>query len=96
MNFSMLGVMILDSMGSQNLDWADSVDDKTSTFGYVFNLGSGAVTWTNKKQHVVSLSSIEEEYRAAIKVACEASWLHWMLADLHLSQVGLTTLLSNN
>eukprot|EP00253_Pinus_taeda_P013227 PITA_13227 len=51
-------------------DWAGSVDDRKSTAGYVFSLGSGAVTWTSKKQQAVALSSTEAEYRGAVK----ASW----------------------
>jgi hypothetical protein len=35
--------------GYTDSDWADSVDDRKSTSGYVFNLGTGAVTWTSKK-----------------------------------------------
>ena len=31
-------------------DWAGSVDDRKSTTGYVFSLGSGAITWASKKQ----------------------------------------------
>jgi hypothetical protein len=42
-------------------DWAGFVDDRKSTSRYVFSLGMGAVTWTNKKQHSIALSSIEEE-----------------------------------
>ena len=30
-------------------NWVDSVDDRKSTIGYVFNLGSSAVTRTSKK-----------------------------------------------
>jgi hypothetical protein len=45
--------------GYTNSDWAAWVDDKKSTFGYVFSLGIGAVTWTNKKQHAIALSSTE-------------------------------------
>eukprot|EP00253_Pinus_taeda_P003502 PITA_03502 len=32
--------------GYTDSDWAGSVDDRKSTAGYVFSLGSGAVTWT--------------------------------------------------
>ena len=41
--------------GYTDSDWAGSVDDKKSTSGYVFSLGTGAVTWTSKKQHAVAL-----------------------------------------
>ncbi|XP_059064641.1 secreted RxLR effector protein 161-like [Cryptomeria japonica] len=53
--------------GFTDSDWAGSVDDRKSTSGYVFNLGSGAVTRTSKKQQVVPLSSTEAEYRGAVK-----------------------------
>eukprot|EP00253_Pinus_taeda_P034867 PITA_34867 len=33
--------------GYTDFDWAGSVDDRKSTTGYVFSLGSGAVTWTS-------------------------------------------------
>jgi hypothetical protein len=65
-----------------DLDWAGSVGDKKSTSGYVFSLGMGAVTWTSKKQHPIALSSIEVEYRGALKGACEAIWLGRMLSDM--------------
>lgn len=62
-------------IGYTNSDWAGSVDDKKSTSGNVFSLGIGAVTWTIKKQQAVALSSIEAEYRGAVKAVCEAVWL---------------------
>ena len=47
--------------GYTDSDWVDSVDDRKSIVGYVFSLGSGAVTWTSKKQQAVALSSTEAE-----------------------------------
>eukprot|EP00253_Pinus_taeda_P032099 PITA_32099 len=82
--------------GYTDSDWAGSVDDRKSTAGYVFNLGSGAVTWTSKKQQAVALSSTEAEYRGAVKASCEAVWLRRMLADMHASQTGPTSLFCDN
>eukprot|EP00253_Pinus_taeda_P019033 PITA_19033 len=82
--------------GYTDSDWADSVDDRKSTAGYVFSLGSGAVTWTSKKQQAVALSSTEAEYRGAVKASCEAVWLRRMLADMHVSQTGPTSLFCDN
>ena len=56
--------------GFTDSDWAGSVDDKKSTSGYVFSLGSDSFTWTSKKQQVVSLSSIEAKYRGTAKARC--------------------------
>ena len=82
--------------GYTDSDWAGSVDDRKSTVGYVFSLGSGAVTWTSKKQQAVALSSTEAEYRGAVKASCEAIWLRRMLADMHVSQAGPTPLFCDN
>ncbi|XP_057858983.1 secreted RxLR effector protein 161-like [Cryptomeria japonica] len=59
-------------IGYTNSDWAGSVDDRKSTSGYVFSLGSGAVTWTSKKQQAMALSSTKAKYRGTVKTACEA------------------------
>lgn len=82
--------------GFTYLDWAGSIDDRKSTSGYVFSMGFGAITWTSKKQHVVALSSIKEEYQGEVKEACEAVWLHQMLVDMQISQASLTPLFCDN
>eukprot|EP00253_Pinus_taeda_P004196 PITA_04196 len=82
--------------GYTNFDWAVSVDDHKSTAGYVFSLGSGAVTWTSKKQQAMAFSSTEAEYRGAVKASCEAVWLRCMLADMHVFQTGPTPLFCEN
>ena len=35
-----------------NSDWVGSVNDRKSMSGYVFHLGSGAVSWASKKQPI--------------------------------------------
>eukprot|EP00253_Pinus_taeda_P018650 PITA_18650 len=82
--------------GYTDSDWAGSVDDRKSTIGYVFSLGSGAVTWASKKQQAVALSLTEAEYRGAVKASCEAVWLRRMLANMHVSQAGPTPLFCDN
>ena len=56
-------------------DWADDPDDRNSTVGYVFSLGSVPVTWACKKQQALSLYSAEVEYRAVVNASQEALWL---------------------
>jgi hypothetical protein len=50
-------------VGFTNSDWVDDPDDRNSTAGYVFSLGSGPVTWAYKKQQAIALSSTKVEYR---------------------------------
>ncbi|KAL0325093.1 UNVERIFIED_CONTAM: Retrovirus-related Pol polyprotein from transposon RE2 [Sesamum radiatum] len=58
-------------------------DTRRSTTGYVFMLGSGAVSWCSKRQPTVSLSTIEAEYWATAMAAPEITWLVQLLKDLH-------------
>ena len=53
-------------VGFTDSDWADDPDDRKSTAGYVFSLGSGPITWACKKQQALALFSTEAEYRAAV------------------------------
>ncbi|XP_074297812.1 secreted RxLR effector protein 161-like [Silene latifolia] len=69
-------------MGYTDNDWVGSIDDRKSTSGCVFGLGSGAVTWSLKKQETVALSSSEAEYVAAGAAGRHAVWLRKLLADL--------------
>jgi hypothetical protein len=48
----------------------------------MFSFGSGVVSWSNKKQPAIALSSIEVEYRGATIVTCEIIWLQKLLIDL--------------
>jgi len=48
----------------------------------MFSFGSGVVSWSNKKQPTVTLSSTEVEYRGATIVACEIVWLQKLFSDL--------------
>ncbi|XP_038704708.1 uncharacterized mitochondrial protein AtMg00810-like [Tripterygium wilfordii] len=82
--------------GFTNSDWAGSIDDRKSTSGNIFKLGSGAVTWSSKKQAMTALSSTEAEYVAATSSVCQAIWLRRLLADLHQEQTGATQIFCDN
>ena len=83
--------------GYTDSDWARSVDDRKSTLGYVFHLGSGAVLWASKKQPVLSLSTPEEEYVATITSGCQAVWLRIFLRYLcHEQEKGPTIYCDNS
>ncbi|RDX71657.1 putative mitochondrial protein, partial [Mucuna pruriens] len=47
-----------------NENYARSVVDRRSTFGYCMFLGGNLVTWRSKKKNVVARSSAEVEFRA--------------------------------
>jgi hypothetical protein len=61
-------------------------EDYKSISGYVFTLGSGAISWRSKKQTIIALSSTEAEYVALSEAAREAIWLKNLLNEMGLSQ----------
>ena len=65
-------------------EWAGDQDDCHSTTGNVFILSGGAVSWFNKKQPVVALSTAEAEYILLISATQEAVWLRRLLQDLNV------------
>ncbi len=54
--------------GYRDADWASDKDQHKSTLGYAFILGGGAVSWCNKKQSCIALSTMESEYVACLAV----------------------------
>ncbi|XP_059650741.1 secreted RxLR effector protein 161-like [Cornus florida] len=59
-------------LGFCDSDWTGCVDDMRSTFGYASSLGSGAFSWSSKKQQTVTQSSTEAEYISASLEASQA------------------------
>jgi hypothetical protein len=49
-------------------DWAGSMDDMKSIFGYTFTFGSGVFSWASKKQEKMTYLSTEAEYVSASEV----------------------------
>ena len=72
--------------GFTDSDWADDPDDRNSTVGYVFSMGSGPVTWACKKQQALAISSAEAEYQAAVNASQEALWLRRILSEFGFKQ----------
>lgn len=83
-------------VGFTDSDWAGCLDDRRSTSGNVFSFGSGAITWSSKKQDTVALSSSEAEYTAANAAARQALWLRKLLVDFCLEQKNATKLFCGN
>jgi hypothetical protein len=72
------------------------IDDRKSTSGYVFILGSCAISWSSKKQPTISLSSTEVEYIALTSTTSEAIWLKRILTYLKQEQQDATIIYCDN
>ena len=55
--------------------------------GGIFTIGSTTVSWYNRKQPFVALSSAEAEYMATSQFSCEAIWMRKILVGLFGSQM---------
>eukprot|EP00253_Pinus_taeda_P029784 PITA_29784 len=66
-------------------DWAGSVDDRKSTSGGAFFMGSRLVSWFRKKQSSIALSTAEAEYVAAASCCTQLLWMMQTLQDLQIT-----------
>ena len=77
-------------------DYAGDLKDRKSTSGFSFLLSSRAVSWSSKKQPVVTLSIIEAEFIVVASCACQAVWLRRMLEKLNHASTGVTVMYCDN
>jgi hypothetical protein len=85
-------------LGYTDADWGGDLDTRRSTAGYLFNVGSGAISWSSKRQPTVALSSCEAEYMGETQATKEAVWLRSLLTELHAnrSQTQATIIFGDN
>ena len=65
--------------GFCDADWA-SQEHHHSISGYVFIVDGGAVSWSSKKQSLVTLSTTEAKYISLMHAAKETLWIRAFLA----------------
>lgn len=76
-------------------DWAGCPTTRRSTSAYCIFLGNNLISWSSKKQSVVSRSSAEAEYRS-VAHATEICWLLSLLNDLHIPLLSPSTIYCDN
>ena len=82
--------------GFTDADWAGNPTDRKSTSGGIFSIESRVVSWYNRKQRSVALSTAEEEYMVASQAACEAIWMRKILVGLFGSHLDPTVIHCDN
>lgn len=57
--------------GFCDFDWASFPNTRRSITSYVVKLGDNLMSWKSKKQQIVSISSVEAEYKSMVAVVAE-------------------------
>ena len=71
-------------------------EDRKAISGFMFIVNRGAVSWSAKRQEIISLSTTESEYIAATYAAKEALWLRQIIFQLFGVTLEPTTLFCDN
>jgi hypothetical protein len=82
--------------GFTDSDWAGSVDDRKSTFGMCFSLGSTMISWASRKHKFVALITAEVEYIAACDASTKVVWLHKLVFALFDQVLDSTVIYCDN
>jgi len=65
----------LEVIGYTDSDFARCMETRKSTFGYVYLLAGGAISWKSVKQLVIVASTVEVEFVACFVATIQANWL---------------------
>ena len=76
--------------------WADNLDDRRSTSGYVYLLADAAISWCSRKQKTVTQSSTEAEYMQLADAGNQAMWYCMFLEELGYKVADLIPILEDN
>lgn len=70
--------------GYSDASWITNMEDYSSTSGWVFLLGGGAISWASKKQTCITNSTMESEFVALAAAGKEAEWLRNLIYEIPL------------
>ena len=71
----------LEVIGYTDSNYAGCVDTRKSTFGYVYLLAGGAISWKSVKL-VIAASTMEAEFVACFEATVQANWLQNFILGL--------------
>ncbi|XP_075091937.1 secreted RxLR effector protein 161-like [Nicotiana tabacum] len=72
----------LEVIGYSDSNFAGCIDTRKSTFGYLFQLVEGAISWKSAKQSVITTSTMEAEFVACFEATIHALWLQNFILGL--------------
>ncbi|GJY75463.1 ribonuclease H-like domain-containing protein, partial [Tanacetum coccineum] len=79
-----------------DVDWVGCPSTRHSTSGYCVFMGDNLLSWSSKRQHTLSRSSVEAEYRGVSNAVAEMTWLRNLLCELHTTLLSSTIVYCDN
>lgn len=70
--------------GYSDISCINNLEDHSSTSGWVFLVGGGAISWASKKQTCITNSTMESEFVALSAAGKEAEWLRNLIYKIPL------------
>ena len=83
-------------IGFVDAAYANDLEKRRSTTGYVFTYSGGAIVYRSKTQSLTALSSTEAEFIAAVTASKTAKYIRSVLAELGFEQAGPTPIYEDN
>lgn len=69
-------------IGYSDSNYAEDVETRKSTTGFVIMYSGGPISWCSKKQSIIALSSTEAEYIAATECCKEILYFKFLIEEL--------------
>ena len=83
-------------VGYLDSNWEGCASDRKSISRCYFGLGSVVVSWFNRKQKSLALSSAEAKYMETSQASCEAIWIRKLLVGLFGQELRLKMIYCDN
>ena len=74
----------LDLVDYLDADFVGCVDSCKSTFGYIFIMAGGAVSWISVKQTLIATSTMEAEFVSCFEATSQGVWLKSFISGLRV------------
>jgi hypothetical protein len=84
-----------DLIGYTDIDGASQLH-RQAISGYAFLIDGGMVSWSSKKQELITLSTTEAEYVTATHATKECIWLQCLIGEIFSGLTTQTTLFYDN
>ncbi|GKC55221.1 zinc finger, CCHC-type containing protein [Tanacetum coccineum] len=75
---------ILKKFNCEGCSLITNSEDHTSTIGWIFLLGGGAISWASKKHTCITNSTMESEFMALAIAGKETEWLRNLIYEIPL------------